>query len=188
MRDGGGLLGRRLERLLPDPYRALGRTSWSIVSSPNVGTAQENYLLGATCAAASDCWAVGYYANFNTGIPHQTLIEHWDGASWSIVASPNTSTTTSNQLYGIACASTSDCWSVGSYDNGSDVYQAQTLIEQWNGDTWSIVSSPPYDTTLGNAISGVTCASTAECWTVGSYSTVVGYDYTLIEEYVLLLP
>src|SRR4029077_8429548 len=43
------------------------------------------------------------------------LLVHWDGNSWTDVASPNTGHTQSNNLAGIACASSSDCWAVGQY-------------------------------------------------------------------------
>ena len=70
---------------------------------------------------------------------YQTLIERWDGTSWAIVSSPNTSTTQNNYLYGVTCASASECWAVGYYFYGSAY---QTLIERWDGTSWAIVSSP----------------------------------------------
>src|SRR5437764_621866 len=54
---------------------------WSVVSSPNVGTSS-NVLNGVAVVSANDVWAVGYYSG-------GTLIEHWDGTSWSVVPSPN---------------------------------------------------------------------------------------------------
>jgi hypothetical protein len=49
-------------------------SAWSIASSPNSGTSTSgNYLFGATCASASQCWAVGYYTT-NT---RQALIEEF---------------------------------------------------------------------------------------------------------------
>ena len=67
-----------------------------------------------TCVSASDCWAVGYYYDGTTSI-YQTLIERWDGTSWAIVTSPNTSATQNNYLNGVTCTSASDCWAVGYY-------------------------------------------------------------------------
>ena len=55
----------------------------------------------------------------------QTLIEHWDGTSWSIVP-PNTS---AGEFSGVTCTSTSQCWAIGSGCNGNDV--CQTLIEEY---------------------------------------------------------
>ena len=79
--------------------------------------AENNYLKGVTCVSASECWAVGYY--YNGILPVQTLIERWDGTSWAIVASPNTSATQSNELFRVTCVSASECWAVGNYYNGS---------------------------------------------------------------------
>ena len=38
--------------------------------------------------SASDVWAVGYYQDTSAGT-YQTLIEHWNGTAWSVIASPN---------------------------------------------------------------------------------------------------
>src|SRR5437879_5254744 len=53
---------------------SLAQSDWSIVTSPNTSTTQNN-LLGVTCVSASDCWAVGSYVA-GSGAP-RTLIEHW---------------------------------------------------------------------------------------------------------------
>src|SRR5438105_12938109 len=88
-------------------------------------------------------------------------------ANWSIVASPNTSTT-QNNLLGVTCVSASDCWAVGSYVAGSGA--PRTLIEHWDGTAWAIVPSP--NTSLpNNVLSGVTCVSWSDCWAVGYYIT-----------------
>lgn len=61
--------------------------NWSIVDSPNADVTRQNELDGVMCVSASDCWAVGdYYTPANA---YQTLIEHWDGTSWTIVPSAN---------------------------------------------------------------------------------------------------
>ncbi|HEY3662515.1 MAG TPA: choice-of-anchor Q domain-containing protein [Chthoniobacterales bacterium] len=140
-------------------------STWSVVSSPN-NSAMSHELHAVTCVSSSDCWATGHYYTFNN--VYQTLIEHWNGSTWSIVSSPNTSATETNLLYGVTCASTSDCWTVG---NGP----TQTLIEHWNGSAWSIVSSANNGPSL---LSGVSCPSAVDCWAVGS-----GSSQTLIEHW-----
>ena len=156
-------------------------TSWAIVSSPNTSTTQSNFLLGVTCASASECWAVGYY--YNDNVISQTLIERWDGTSWTIVSSPNTSATDYNSLSGVTCVSASECWAVGYYFT-SDNFVDQTLIERWDGTSWSIVSSPNTSTTEANVVLGVTCVSASECWAVGYYYGLDDLiDQTLIERW-----
>src|SRR2546428_31583 len=116
---------------------------WAAITPPNI--AQDNALNTVTCASASDCWAVGYY--------NQALILRRNGTAWSIVASPNnvmspTNGTEDNYLSGVACASASQCWAVGSYQmtNALGQYNERSLIEKWDGSSWSIVPSP--NTTL----------------------------------------
>jgi len=151
---------------------------WAIVPSPNKGVAVTHELYAITCAAANDCWAVGYW-NASTGI--QTLTEHWDGTAWTIVPSPNK--VGNNILQGVTCVSSSDCWAVGNADD-PDVHQ-RTLVEHWDGNRWRVIpspnrglSSPPIDVLIG-----VTCQSASQCWAVGANDDVNGVGQTLIERW-----
>jgi hypothetical protein len=157
-------------------------SSWAIVTSPPNGFFDNRRLYSITCVSAVDCWAVGYsYIGSTTPTVYQTLVEHWNGSSWAIVASPNSSATHSNALYGVTCTSASNCWTVGAYVNTAGA--PQTLIEQWNGASWTIVPSPNTSPTKYNLLSGVTCTSASECWAVGYYSNSSGYYQTLIEQW-----
>src|SRR5689334_20493178 len=55
---------------------------WSVVPSPSPGTS-EDLLNGVAAVSSTDVWAVGDYYNGNSAL--LTLVEHWDGASWSVV-------------------------------------------------------------------------------------------------------
>jgi hypothetical protein len=154
-------------------------TSWTIVNSPNALTVQ-NFLVGVTCALASDCWAVGYTNDAGVTSAHQTLIERWDGTAWAIVSSPNTSTTQHNWLTGVTCASASECWAVGYIV--SSTYQ--TLIERWNGTAWELVASPNSSSMQLNLLYGVACVSASDCWAVGVWSTGSAWQ-TLTEHYTV---
>jgi hypothetical protein len=78
----------------------------------------------------------------STGVGrHRTTIsaaavEHWDGTSWSIVASPNPNPGGDSSLVGIAAISANDIWAVGG------IGTAKTLTEHWDGTSWSIIPSP----------------------------------------------
>jgi hypothetical protein len=152
-------------------------TLWSIVPSRNTSATQNNTLQSITCTSASQCWALGYS---NNGTADQTLIEQWNGRSWSIVNSPNTSATRKNHLDDVRCTLQSQCWAVGYSNNGT---ADQTLIEQWNGRTWSIVSSPNTSATQSNYVGRVTCASTSDCWATGYYVNSSGIQHTLVEQW-----
>src|SRR5207244_865516 len=96
-------------------------------------------------------------------------------ANWTIVASPNTSTT-QNNLLGVTCVSASDCWAVGSNVAGSGA--PRTLIEHWDGTVWAVVSSPNASLP-NNVLSSVTCVSASDCWAVGYYITAPDVYQTL---------
>lgn len=142
-------------------------SAWSIVPSPNITDYDRNLLHGISCSSASDCWAVGGFfelANFTS----KTLIEHWDGASWSIVPSPTQSGSYSD-LFRVTCTSASDCWAVG-YGQG------ETLIEHWDGTAWQIVATQNQP----GELHGVACASATDCWASGYYVNANGHYQTLL--------
>jgi hypothetical protein len=151
-------------------------TSWTISTSPNSSATQNNLLRGVTCTSALDCWAAGYYWN---GGAFQTLLEHWNGSSWLIVPSPNTSATQSNECFGVSCASESNCWAAGFYLEANN---PRTLIEQWDGTSWTITTSPNTSATEANLLYGVACAPDSNCWAVGYYHTGTVYQ-TLTARY-----
>ena len=157
----------------PSRASATVPSNWSVVSSPNVSGASESTLEGTSCVSASYCVSVGWSYSSSTGIS-QTLVESWNGTSWSIIASPDTSSTQSNSLSGVDCLSTSDCIAVG---NGAGA----TLIEQWNGSSWSIISSSGLGT--DDLLYSISCTSSSNCIAVGSYFPQNQYESTLIESW-----
>ncbi|HST03342.1 MAG TPA: S-layer homology domain-containing protein [Chloroflexia bacterium] len=135
---------------------------WSVVPSPNSGIG-DNYLRAITALSGNDVWAVGYYRNTTINVD-QTLILHGNGNGWTTMTSPNAGTNTRNRLYGVAAASASDAWAVGSYG-------ASTLTERWNGSVWSVVPSPNAGTSNSlNAVAAVANMVTGqvEAWAVGT--------------------
>jgi hypothetical protein len=150
-------------------------TSWTVASSPNPGTSQ-NELVGIRCLSATSCWAVGDY--FSGGIAH-TLIEQYTGGSWTVVSN----SVSSAFLKDVACLSlTGECWAVG-YSFGAtcvNMGRGCTLIEHNTGSGWVTVSSP--NAGQGDSLNGLTCMSATDCWAVGAY-TNAGKGLTLTEHY-----
>jgi hypothetical protein len=149
-------------------------TAWSIVPSPSPDGAF-NDLFGVAAFSTSDVWAVG---DSGSG----TLIEQWNGSSWSAVSSPSPSTL-ANLLFGVAIVSATDIWAVGESQNATSGI-SQTLIEQWNGSSWSVVASPnpgsgssPGDSLRGAAVD----PSSGQAWAVGQFTAASGATQTLTE-------
>ena len=108
------------------------------------------------------------------------LVESWNGTSWSVVPSPNEGTE-SNNLFDISCVSPTSCVAVGSQYEGKKPKVSHTLIESWNGTTWSVVPSPNYGKTKAiNLLLGVSCVPPGSCVAVG-YHNINTRTYTLIE-------
>jgi hypothetical protein len=151
------------------PLGASSGPGWSIVTSPNEATTGTGFLQSVVCSNASDCWAVG---DFHSG--SKTLIEHWDGAAWTIIDSPNNPGY--NRLNAVTCPSASDCWAVGNFlsPDNNGFWTEYTLVEHWNGLSWSIVDSANVENAGQNLLYAVSCPSSNECWAVGYYSCGAG--------------
>lgn len=151
-------------------------SSWSFIPSPNSGS-DGNYLTGLTALASNNVWAVGDY--YDSRIIHETLVEHWDGSSWSIVSSPN-SGTDQNYLNGVAANLPGNIWAVGSYTN-DNVNADEALIENGNGTSWNIATSPVVTFSYLNAVA---IDSVGNVWGAGYYfDNSTGYYQGFIEEY-----
>jgi hypothetical protein len=140
-------------------------STWSIVPSRNATSS--NLLTGVAAVAANDVWAVGYTITTDgTNQPDRTLVEHWDGEAWSVVASP--SPASNDVLSGVAARSAGDVWAVGTrQDHSGAIPIDRTLTEHWNGTTWSVVASPNVGAN-DNLLNGVS-ATTGDVWAVGSF-------------------
>lgn len=150
-------------------------TSWSTVASADgPGDAPQSSLSGVSAVAAGDAWAVGAYLRPNNLV--RTLMEHWDGVSWTRVTSPNVGQPAGGQLGDVVALATDDVWAVGSYGQGAP---SRTLIERWDGATWSVVPSPnkgPFP----NSLSAIDAVAADDIWAVGTWFTKAFVDRTLI--------
>jgi len=135
-------------------------TAWTIIPTPVSGGSQ----LGSVHAiAANDVWAVGDTIADQSFSASTTFTMHWDGTAWSIVPSPN-GAFAENALNTVGGAATNDVWAMGR--TGPDFNSPQVLALHWNGDAWSVVSTPPQ--TGASGFNAVVALATNNVWTVGS--------------------
>jgi photosystem II stability/assembly factor-like uncharacterized protein len=116
---------------------------------------------GVSCVAATDCTAVG---NWTPPVPHDvvhTFVEHWNGASWSVVPTSQPMDGSPWSFAAVDCTSANTCTAVG-MANGS------MLVEQWNGQHWTRVPTPakPADANLAE-LRSVWCVTGTQCVAVG---------------------
>src|SRR5205085_876417 len=104
-----------------------------------------NFLNGVAAISANDAWAVGYEYDANDKL--LTMAEHWDGSRWNLVSTPNPGSAqqcgaasyAGNMLFAAAAIASNDVWAVGQICTYST---AKTLTEHWDGNTWTVVTSP----------------------------------------------
>ena len=144
-------------------------TSWSLVKSPNPKGVTGSELLKVACGGPTSCVAVGY--SFDSRGNSSTLTESWNGTSWSLVSSPDSPTGSEDVLMGVSCVDASNCTAVGDYTNLSAEFV--TLVETWDGSTWSLVSGADADGALGS----VSCTSATRCMAVGFDTGTFAYRW-----------
>ena len=146
---------------------------WAVVPSPNPiqnGSLSQNVLSSVRANAANDVTAAGFLSNANTRTV-TTLVEHWNGTQWNVVTTPNRSESAGsfNALRSISGTSGSNLYAAGFFANSSTGGQQETLVEHWDGQAWSIVTS----STKGAAqqLQGVFAApDMSGVWSVGAFS------------------
>jgi hypothetical protein len=140
-------------------------TAWSLVTTPAPTTGTGSLLHAVSCAGTGFCEAVG---QINAAGPlNQNLIETWNGSTWAITPSPNTSASQSQQLSGVSCFSATTCSAVGQANAASGVSPA-TLALNWNGNTWAIVPNTPNAGTVQTQANAVSCVTNWSCVAAGS--------------------
>ena len=135
--------------------------NWTGTQPPNPGT-DSNALDSVAVLSACDAWAVGFSTGGGT---LQTLIEHWNGHSWTVTPSPSPGT--SGRLRSVRGSAPNDIWAVGDYSDG---VLGHSLIEHWNGRLWRQVKSPNPGK-AGSQLTGVRAVSGNDAWAVGSIDT-----------------
>jgi len=143
-------------------------STWSIMSSPTPTGATYAALNSLSCTGLMNCFAVGQSAG--TGNGYRTLVEHWDGSTWSTITSPNV-VSASNVLSSVACPSAANCFAVG-FTQYNPSGLVLSLIEHWDGSAWSIVTHPR--PSGSSSLFSVSCPNGLECLAVGYYETTSG--------------
>lgn len=125
-------------------------STWSVEPPMVTGYAHDGELRAVAAVSTDDLWAVG-----DSRVQPDPLIEHWDGAAWSIVPGPSVGASPSG-LRGVSAVSASSVWAAGWAGGGS-------LVEHFDGSSWNVVAVPNIGT-----LYGVTALSDDDVWAAGS--------------------
>jgi hypothetical protein len=140
-------------------------------------TFQSGEAFAVSCASTTSCEAVGYRIVDEEAL---ALAEHWNGSTWAYqtTVSPNDNAA----LYGVSCASATNCIAAGVYDTTTG--DGATLAEIWNGSTWTQQASPNPSGAEDADFQGISCPSTTDCTAVGDwYATSPSLARTLGEQW-----
>jgi hypothetical protein len=120
-------------------------STWTVTPAGTASLGRQSVLRSVSCTSRSSCLAVGSTSSITlTGdSAGSTLVEHWDGAAWRMVATPRGGLGRTASLESVSCLSPSACMAVGSFtvNGGAHAAAERTLAEWWNGSTWTVVTS-----------------------------------------------
>ena len=103
-------------------------TTWSIANAAKPGQSEDIIdLYAVSCAGPNQCFATGGYQGPHGRAP---LFERWDGLHWK--PAPASGRAVRYEMHGVACRSATFCVAV----YGS-------VVDRWNGSTWSVDRSAP---------------------------------------------
>jgi hypothetical protein len=130
-------------------------------------------LTSVSAVSRTDAWAVGYYVPTNG--PTATLVEHWNGTAWKLVAFPNPGRDgkdrPSSELSGVSALSPDDVWVCGFYPVPGG--QLRTLLAHWNGTRWQQIATPA-SVKITNLLNGISAPAPDDIWSVGGTTTIKG--------------
>jgi len=138
-------------------------TSWKQVDSPSPGPAGLTQLTSVDATSPTDAWAVGFFPD---GTSNRNLILHWDGTSWSQVASPNP--LFDDQLDGVAATSAGSAVAVGTGQAAAKGVVTSAVTLRWDGTAWAPAPSLQKGGTP-ITLTGVAAIAPTEAWAVGSF-------------------
>lgn len=143
----------------------LSEGRWRVVPSPDpVG--RPPVLNGVDVVSADDAWAVGG-SDLHGNEPHP-LAMHWDGLSWTIVATPDWSP--GGELAAVDMLSATDGWAVGSRRVASPGggSSPRIMILRWDGTAWTLVRTPDLGHHNDGSLLSVAAISATDVFAVGA--------------------
>jgi hypothetical protein len=147
--------------------------SWHVQSMPAVA-APEAQLSAVSCAATSNCTAVGFASLSPSNM--KPLAEHWNGHSWRITQLANLPGTMEGYLAGVSCPRANDCVAVG----WQQTSLLLTLAEHWNGHSWRLQHGAKL--TRSALFAGVHCTGSF-CMAVGQVENAAKTLVTMAERW-----
>jgi hypothetical protein len=139
--------------------------AWSIQTTANASEAEHSALYDIACepASTSACTAVGKQTS--KGGTTSPYAQYWNGGTWANQSAATPEGSTAGELQADTCLSKTSCVAAGSYTTVKGTF---SLVESWNGTSWSIQSTPNPEGASSTSLRGVSCKVITACVAVGS--------------------
>ncbi len=160
-------------------YQQGSGTQYPMVQSDSAGTWTLGHLpvpagaTGATVASVS-CSAVGACTAVGSSSKGPWL-ERMSGDTWSI----QKSVVVSGSMTSVSCPTISLCMAVGATFQRAG--KQIPLAELWRGSSWSKLSPPVPAGAVASSLQGVSCAVSALCLAVGTYTSSSEEVFPMVE-------
>jgi len=159
-------------------------SNWSVVSGVNP-VSGDDVLFNVSATSSTDAWAAGY-TDTGSNTVRSTLIEHWNGTAWSAVSSPNVGTGW-NELIGVNATSSTNAWAFG-YSSATTDTASATLVEHWDGSSWSTLTSDSPGTGSDLLVGGALLPGNEVFAVGGGLSASNTSEGTVVEHFQLPAP
>jgi hypothetical protein len=133
---------------------------WTMVPSPNVGKADDNFLQAVAATSHQDVWAAGYHYPPAEGLMGP-VIQHWEGSHWNLLPTPTYPS--DHGLNGMAAVGPQDVWAVGS---GLRNEGFRPLVLHWDGKGWAETAACDL---FGTELTSMVAFRSGDVWAVGHY-------------------
>lgn len=140
---------------------------WARYSAPDP-TIVSSVLNAVACPSSAECIAVGRHGPVRDELP---LAEQWNGTGWSIVPTLAAGVRPDAALLGVACASRTLCFAVGTTATGADGPEPEPLLARWSGPGTPLAQIVGAPAALGATLSGIVCTSQMSCTAAGRLSS-----------------
>lgn len=156
-------------------------TAWTEVTGADTGLPDVE-LDVIRAASSTNVWVLGH--GTDTQSMDQTVVEHWDGQSWTSALLPYVG---NNALTpgGLAIAPDGTVWVAGNVTDQTAGHAVPVAMRRENGSgVWTPIPSADVGS-LGSGFEDIGISPTGEMWTVGWYALSTGYapDHVLIERW-----
>jgi hypothetical protein len=149
--------------------------NWSFTALPSHNEVSSGPV-SVSCTSATACTVVGTFDNADPwtpqpGPPPQAFAERWNGTSWSAQTLSSPLGAQETALSAVSCPGAQTCIAVG-WSKGSTTGSVHTLVERWDGISWSVEPSPDPRGLPDPLLVSVSCNNARTCTATGDYNGV----------------